>query len=476
MQSNEGIPNITNSQHRDDELEAKILGIVLSNNRYADQILPFLLPEDFANISYRHFFEVIVYLYKNAITINDYQIFEHTKQNPKSLVNKALLMELYNSAGLVSNIQSYLEKLVKLTKLRKIASIERIISAKLSKDSGLVQEDEIVSSIQEVLYDIDRNNFSQDFLPASKVSHSFYQDLERQRSLDMHDINGIATRYAEFDNITQGLHGGELIVLAARPGMGKTAFALNIATNIASSKDRDGRTRKAAFFSLEMAPKQLMIRIYSYISGIELTKLKRPQMLTDEDMYTTITSVKNNVIEKLNLFIDDTVDNDIDTIIWKCRRLHKVDKLDLIVIDYMQLISIKGKAGDNRQQEITKISRRLKALSLELNVPILVLSQLNRQTENRENKRPLLSDLRESGAIEQDADLVLFLYREEYYASMRRKDETNPENEALAKIHGEPIELIIAKHRNGATGVIKLGFVPYTGKFNDLGHRIESEI
>ncbi|MBU4689969.1 replicative DNA helicase [Mycoplasma zalophidermidis] len=455
-----------NSIHINVLYEKNILGVVLSDNKYADNVIPYLLEEDFAVVEHKRLFIVLSHLYKNNISINNQQILELAKKTNETLVTPMLLTEVYASAGLPSNIQNYLEELIKLTKLRTIQARISEMQNQLNRLDHNLDENSLINQIQKLLMDVDRAKDGEDFLTAKSVSDEYYDELNTLKNADPNSIRGIPTGFKDIDVATQGLHGSELLILAARPGIGKTALALNIAVNVARSKNKvTKRNRRVAFFSLEMSPKQLMGRIYSFMSGVDQYKLKKPQLLTDDEILK-INATKNNWIDRLNLFIDNTYENELQTLLWKCRRLHKVEPIDLIVVDYLQLISstTKGRGGENRQLEITRISRSLKTLSLELNVPILVLSQLNRQTETREDKRPMLADLRESGSIENDADIVMFLYRENYYNSKNKDIEVENESKNI----GEVTELILAKHRNGQTGKIGLRFLPHIGKFTDI--------
>ncbi|MCT4469747.1 replicative DNA helicase [Mycoplasma sp. HS2188] len=450
--------------------EYAVLGLILSNENLADNIIPFMQEEDFGDLSCRQLFSIMSGLYEADKNINNDTILATAQANNIPLVNTQLLVNVYSSNGLRSNIQMYLAELERLTRLRTLEFEIDQIKATLQNSRKPINPQDMITKIQELLQKLDSAKKGGDFHTTQEVSDKYFEKLQKLRASNGQEISGIRTGYTDLDRITQGLHSSELVVLAARPGIGKTAFALNIAINVARQKKKDDPSRKnrVAFFSLEMSPEQLMGRIYSITTGVEQNKLKKPQDpkngLSDADIIK-ITSIKNNFIDKMQLFIDNTYDNDIDTILWKCRRLHKKEKLDLIVVDYMQLIAGgKGHRGDNRQLEITRISRNLKTLSLELEVPIIVLSQLNRQTETREDKRPMLADLRESGSIENDADIVMFLYREDYY---NRKNKTDTDQQFNGKM-GEPVQLIIAKHRAGETGVINLRMLLHLGRFENF--------
>ena len=252
------------------------------------------------------------------------------------------------------------------------------------------------------------------------------------------DITGLATNFSDYDRLTKGLHPNELIILAARPGVGKTAFALNLATNVAMNSNST-----VAIFTLEMAAEQLAMRMISSIGKIEMNKLKSGN-LAHEDLKRFNEAISR--LAETKIYIDDTAGITIGEIRSKCRRLaSSPDGLSLVIIDYLTLIQGSSRYSGNRQQEVSEISRSLKTMALELGVPVIALAQLSRNVEGRENKRPILSDLRESGSIEQDADIVAFLYRDDYYAD----DKSNPTSD---------IELIIAKHRSVPPGTITLKF------------------
>ncbi|WP_027120883.1 replicative DNA helicase [Mycoplasmopsis lipofaciens] len=456
------------SKHTNVEYESALLSLILRSNELSGKIIPFLMEEDFSVFEYRELFKIFRVLFENNQSINDDRILDLAKRNKKNIIDATLLSYLYTVNSYSANIQIYLEELIRLTSLRKIERKIKEVSNKMNVNPK-ISESELINEIQQLILDIDRSQVSSDFLTAKDVSDKYLSDLEARKDANINEFSGIPTGFKEIDNTTQGLHGGELIILAARPGIGKTAFALNIATNIAQHKGK-----RVAFFSWEMTPIQLMGRIYSSLTEIEANKFKKPQMLTDNE-FIKINAVKMKKIDKLNLYMDDSYNTDLNNLIWKCRRLHKVNPLSLIIIDYLQLVESSGnkfRSENDRQKEVSKISRALKTLSLELNIPILALSQLSREVEKREDKRPMLSDLRESGAIEQDADIVMFIYRESYYNNKKKNSEEKQNHyiqEGYADI-GTPTNIIIAKHRNGSTGSYNLRFFMTYGKFTDIDY------
>jgi len=267
-------------------------------------------------------------------------------------------------------------------------------------------------------------------------------------------VSGIETQYHALDSMTSGFQKGDLIILASRPSMGKTSLSLNLAVNIS-------QTKNVAFFSLEMPSTQLINRVLSAKSGIESNRLRNAQSISKQE-WDKIYHFQNE-IGKYHLFIDDTPGLTLSELIWKAKKLMMgKNKPDIIFIDYMQLIRIKNNNKiDNRQAEVAMISNGLKQLARELNVPVVSLAQLSRRVEQRENKVPIMSDLRESGSIEQDADLIMFLYRDAYYA-----DKEEVQDKQAQQL--EEVDVIVAKHRNGETGKFKLVFNKNLGKFSSL--------
>lgn len=268
------------------------------------------------------------------------------------------------------------------------------------------------------------------------------------------DITGLETGFRELDKMTAGFQRNDLIIVAARPSVGKTAFALNIAQNVATKTGEN-----IAIFSLEMGAEQLVMRMLCAEGNINSQRL-RTGTLTDED-WGKLTMAMGS-LSNAGIFIDDTPGIRISEIRSKCRRLKQEHGLGMVVIDYLQLIQGSGRPGENRQQEVSEISRSLKELARELEVPVIALSQLSRGVEQRQDKRPMMSDIRESGSIEQDADIVAFLYRDDYY---------NKESE-----NKDIIEIIIAKQRNGPVGTVELAFIKEYNKFVNLERRFDESM
>ncbi len=357
------------------------------------------------------------------------------------------LTEVLNFVPTASNIEYYIQAVEESAILRNlIETATEIASAGYSTDESI---NEILDSSEKKILNIVKNRKSSEFRSIKDVLAKTQSDLERL-SENKGEITGLSTGWYDFDRLTTGLHPNELIIIAARPAMGKTAFALNLATHVAMTQEKS-----VAVFNMEMSAEQLAMRILSSLGQLEGYKLRTGNLMNND--WKRINEAVSQ-LANTNLVIDDTPGITIGEIRAKCRRLASSEKgLSLIVIDYLQLISGGRNYGANRQQEVSDISRSLKTLAMELNVPVIALSQLSRSVESREDKRPLMSDLRESGSIEQDADIVSFLYRDDYYNKEARSEDNNSIS-----------ELIIGKHRNGPTATIELLFKKNTSTFVNL--------
>ncbi len=314
--------------------------------------------------------------------------------------------------------------------------------------------DEVLDRTEKNVMNLSKNRTGTEFRPIQEVLFKTQANLEKL-SQSKSDITGLPTGFYDIDKITSGLHESQLIIIAARPAMGKTAFALNLVTNVATNTDKT-----VALFNLEMGAEQLAMRMLSSTGQIEGGKLLKGRLANND--WKRVNEAISRLAET-NIFIDDTPGITIGEIRAKARRLASEGNLGLIIIDYLQLISIDSKYAGNRQQEISEISRSLKTLAMELKIPIIALAQLSRQVDSRDDKRPILSDLRESGSIEQDADIVAFLYRDDYYNPEKAIDE-----------HTSESEFIIRKHRNGPTSTIKLIFRRNTSTFVNFTNKEEN--
>ena len=347
------------------------------------------------------------------------------------------LTEVLNTESTSANIGYYLKIVEDDSLLRRLIEVSNEVSL-----MGYDTDKDVSETLDEAerkILSIVKDRRSTEFKSIKEVVYNVQKNLQTLAETKG-DITGIATGWTDFDKITSGLHENQFIIIAARPAMGKTAFALNLATNVAV-----GSKRSVAVFNLEMGAEQLANRMLSSLGQIEGYKFMSGKLNNND--YVKFNEALSQ-LEDTNLFIDDTPGITIGEIRSKCRRLKSSSSgLDLVIIDYLQLISGGKNYGANRQQEVSDISRSLKMLAMELEIPVIALSQLSRSVEAREDKRPLMSDLRESGSIEQDADIVAFLYRDDYYNKAARTDN----NTSIS-------ELILGKHRNGSTGTINLLF------------------
>lgn len=354
------------------------------------------------------------------------------------------LTEILDSVATAANIDQYIKSVEESSLLRKLIEVSTNITTSAYTPEKSVNE--TIDDAERKILSVVKNRRSSEFRAIKDVLIQTQKNLEIL-SQAKSDVTGIATGWYDIDKLTTGLHGGQLIIIAARPAMGKTAFALNLATNVALTS---GQT--VALFNLEMGAEQLANRMLSSQGQVEGNKIATGKLLNDD--WKRI----NEAISQLSdakLYMDDTAGLTIGEIRSKCRRLASSDEgLGLVVIDYLQLITSSTNYGGNRQQEVSDISRSLKTMALELNIPVIALAQLSRAVDSRENKRPIISDLRESGSIEQDADIVAFLYRDDYY----NKEKVTDSNTSIS-------EFIVAKHRNGPTKTIELLFKRDTSTF-----------
>ena len=357
------------------------------------------------------------------------------------------LTEVLNFVPTATNIDYYIKNVEDTAVLRRLIET----ATEIASNGYDTEEDvnETLDNAEKKILNIVKTRKSSEFKTIKEVLIKTESDLEKLAETKG-EITGLATGWYDFDKLTAGLHENEFIIIAARPAMGKTAFALNMATHVAMNSNKS-----VALFNLEMGAEQLALRILSSLGQIEGYKLRTGNLLNEDWKRLNEATAQ---LADTNLFIDDTPGITIGEIRAKCRRLASSEKgLGLVIIDYLQLISGGKNYGANRQQEVSDISRSLKTLAMELHVPVIALAQLSRGVEAREDKRPLMSDLRESGSIEQDADIVSFLYRDDYYNKEARRDD----NSSIS-------ELIIAKHRNGPTATVELLFKKNTSTFLSL--------
>lgn len=425
------------------EAEQAILGGILMNNNAMNQIMDILSPDDFYREANMSLFQGMVGLYNRSEPIDVITLSRFLTE--KNLLEKvggidylgSLVDAVSTSAGIV-----YHADIVKnLSVRRKLISQCSAISESCFQDWERTED--LLETAEQAIYDIADEQVREGFQSIQEVITGSLKKLEASSELEGY-VTGVPTGFERFDFYTSGLQPSDLIVIAGRPSMGKTALALNIGYNSAQ------RTKKGvAIFSLEMSKPQLGVRLLGFDSGIDSAKL-RTGFLRDKE-WNALTDSANRLSE-LPIFIDDSSSISVLEMKAKCRRLKKGRSLGLVIVDYMQLIQGRSSA-ESRQIEMSEISRSLKALAKDLNVPVMALSQLNRKVEDRPNRRPQLSDLRESGAIEQDADVIAFIYRDEVY-------HPDTENKNIAEIN-------VAKQRNGPTGYFKLTFQKEITRFRN---------
>ena len=428
------------------EAEQSVIGSMLISKYAAQKAIENLTNDLFYMDSHDKIFSCIRDLMEDNIPID---ITTVTSKLEKKKILKEVggieyLSQLINDVPTASNIDEYIKIVNEKAVLRRlIKESSDIATLAYDNDENI---NDVLDTAEKKILNVVKTRKGSEFRTVQDVMFKTQSDLEKL-SQKKGAITGLATGFYDIDNLTSGLHPNELIIIAARPAMGKTAFALNLVINAAMNQDK-----AVALFNMEMPAEQLAMRMLSSVGQIKQNKLRTGNL--EHDDWKRINEAISRFADT-KLYIDDTAGMTISEIKAKCRRLaSQKDGLALIVIDYLTLIQGSSKYQGNRQQEVSEISRSLKTLAMELGVPVVALAQLSRGVESREDKRPMLSDLRESGSIEQDADIVAFLYRDDYYN--KQETDTNPVSES---------EFIVAKHRNGPTRTINLIFQRDTSTF-----------
>lgn len=445
------------------DIERGILSAILFDGKVYEDVASILIPKDFYLPFHQYVFEAMEELYKKDYPIDE--VFLKDVLVKKNRFDESLFLEILATAP-IEAVESYAKEIKDLSLKRELlhlsTEIKKIV---LEEDKRAIEE---IEEIQSKLFNIATSNFVSDFKSSQAIILNTLDYIKKQATKKNSLVIGLDTGFIELNRMTSGFGEGDLIIIAARPSMGKTAFALNLALNVLEND------KGVAIFSLEMPSEQLMLRMLSAKSKIPLQDLRRGN-LNDEE-WEKLQEVSDELIEK-PLFVDDEGNVNIHTIRAKLRKLKMQNpNLSLAIIDYLQLITSDLK---ERHLAIGEISRSLKLLARELQIPIIALSQLNRALESRPNKRPMLSDLRESGAIEQDADIIMFIYREDVYKAMeaKKKQKEALEKGKVAEIDYkekdvEEAEIIIGKQRNGPTGTIEMlfhkKFTLFTDKVTDV--------
>lgn len=431
------------------EAEESILGACFLSKSALQKASENLTPDSFYNEKNSKIFSSLVSLMDEKVPIDLTTVTSDLKKKNQltEIGGVEYLTEVLNFVPTATNIDYYIEMVQESAIRRNLIDTATDIASDGYKTEEALSD--LLDSTEKKIFNIAKNRKSSEFRSIKEVLNKAQSDLERL-SENKGEITGLATGWYDLDRLTTGFHPNEFIIFASRPAMGKTAFALNFVTHVAMTQDK-----AVALFELEMSAEQLVFRILSSLGQIDGFKIRTGNLANND--WKRINEASSQ-LANTNLVIDDTPGITIGEIRAKCRRLASSEKgLGMVVIDYLQLISGGKNYGANRQQEVSDISRSLKTLAMELNVPVIALSQLSRSVEAREDKRPMMSDLRESGSIEQDADIVAFLYRDDYY----NKEARTEDNNSLS-------EVIIGKHRNGPTATIELLFKKNTSTFLNL--------
>lgn len=437
-------PSIRVPPHNEDA-EQSLLGAILLDNRVLDELLSRIGVEDFYREPHRHIFRAMSDLHQRSepvdvITLADYLAAEDRLE---AVGGPSFLARLSNAVPSAANAGQYGEIVRRKSALRKfIATADGLVQDAYADVTDVT---EFMDDVERQLFAITQSGVKKDYASMREVIQSAFTQIEALYNKSEH-ITGVPSGFSDLDEITAGWQSSDLIIVAARPAMGKTSFTLNMAAHTAIN-----RNIPCAFFSLEMSNEQLAIRLLCSEARVDQSKLRRGN-LNDQEWAKLIKAAGS--LSEAQIFLDDTPALPIMEFRSKCRRLKAEHDIGIIFIDYLQLMRGSGGNNSNREQEISEISRNLKAVAKELDVPVIALAQLNRGVESRADKRPMMSDLRESGAIEQDADIITFIYRDEVY---------NPDTEEKGVA-----EILIRKHRNGSIGEVKLRFFGPITRFENL--------
>jgi replicative DNA helicase len=427
------------------EAEQSVIGSMLMDKDAIIAASEIVTADDFYQTQYGIMYETMLELFNagqpvDLITLQD-RLRE--KDVPPEVASLDFVREIITTVPTSANVRSYANIVREKAILRKLIKVNEEIAN--SCYMGKEPLEDILAATEKSVFDLLQSGNASEFVPMKQVAINVLEKIEAA-SRSSSPVTGIPTGFIDLDYKTSGLQPSDFILIAARPSMGKTAFVLNLVDNVAVRKQLP-----CMIFSLEMSKEQLANRLLSMETNVDSQKL-RTGNLADSDWDTIVEGI--NTLGNANLIIDDTPGISITELRSKCRKMKLEHGLSMVIIDYLQLMSGSGRNRDNRQQEISDISRSLKALAREMNVPVVALSQLSRACETRPDHRPMMSDLRESGAIEQDADVVMFLYRDDYY----NKDTETP----------NIAEVIIAKQRNGPIGTVNLLWQPEYTKFVNL--------
>lgn len=436
------------------DAEMTALGSMFYGERSADMVLAILEENDFYHPAHREIFRAMRQLQLEYKPIDPITVRNELTRRAKleDIGGDAYLIRIIEFVPSPVNGPFYAEIVREYAILRALESAGHDI-ASLSRQTEKSVQDKI-SNAEALVFDIGTRRLGKDFLVMRELAKDVFLDVDTVLETGDETL-GVPSGFYDLDDLTTGFYGGDMVIVAARPSMGKTSLVLAMALHVAKTiKDKN-----VAVFSLEMSGKQLARRLVSMLSKVSSDEMKRPHL--SDGQYKRIADAVEHLYD-LPIHIDESSDISGFEMLGKCRRLKKEGGLSLVIVDYLQLMRGNRKT-ENRVQEVSDIARSLKAMAKELDVPVIALSQLSRSVENRDNKLPQLSDLRESGSIEAEADMVMMIYRKQYYSDRENPEDANTDHE-----RNEEADIIIAKHRNGPTGTVKLGFQPSYALFNNI--------
>ncbi|WP_027637273.1 replicative DNA helicase [Clostridium butyricum] len=427
------------------EAEQSVIGSMIIDKNAIAKVLESLNEEDFYRDGHKVIYKAILEMFRNDMAVDLVTLLEYLKST--EMLERAggvtYITEVSSSVPSTANLSSYIKIVSDKSTLRKLIKASTTIIEESYNNQSNVEN--VVDVAEKKIFNIAQNRTSKDFESLGDVLERGFMQIEKLFN-NKGEVTGVPSGFTDLDAKTSGFQSGDMVLIAARPSMGKTTFALNIAEHVALREHKS-----VVIFSLEMSKEQLAYKLLCSEANVDMLKL-RTGALDDQDWENI--AMASGPLSKAKIYIDDTAGVTVMEMRSKCRRLKMEYGIDLIVIDYLQLMSGGANSDGNRQQEVSEISRSIKALAKEMECPVIALSQLSRAPEQRADHRPMLSDLRESGSIEQDADIVMFLYRDEYY-----NKETEDKNIG---------ECIMAKQRNGPVGTVKLAWLGQFSKFGNL--------
>jgi len=432
------------------DLEEAVLGALMLEKESVEKLVDILSPQSFYITAHQHIFGAISDLFAKGSVVDILTVTDHLRKNEKleSVGGAYYIAKLTNRISSAANIEFHAHIITQKFIQRELIKVSNNI-AEQAFEPG-TDAFELLDNAEKKFFEIKERSIKRSFAKIDDLLKSAIHQIENLKDNEA-GVTGIGSGFSSLDKFTAGWQKSDLVIIAARPGMGKTAFALAILRNAAIDYKKS-----VAIFSLEMSSVQLVTRLIAMESEISSEKLKRGEL---QDYEWQQINSKITALSNAQIYIDDTPGISILEFKAKCRRLKSQHNLEMVIVDYLQLMRSDDKNAGNREQEISYISRSLKGLAKELEIPVIALAQLSREVEKRTDKKPMLSDLRESGSIEQDADMVSFIYRPEYYKINTDADGNDTSGMA---------EIILEKHRNGPTGIARVRFIPHLAKFSDI--------